>query len=121
MVYEYEIRGCGDVEEDIIIDKLSEAGMFDILVEKDLNIAAFIDEQSDEEDGKLQRKWEMVSQADFMPSTGLCEEITRYFNSAPIKSRKRLAMAIRAGCIEQDICVHTQGILMMKIFMRIDS
>ena len=119
MSYEYEIHGYGDVEEEILIEKLTEAGLFDVLIERDIDINAFIDEQSDMAEDTLSEKWHEISKAEFMPKTGLVEMITKQFESASVKSRKSLALAIHAGCLEMDISMHTEGLLILKIFNRL--
>lgn len=121
MIYEYEIHGYGDVDEEIIMDKLMEAGLFDVLVEKDIDIRSFIDEQSNTSDEALSEKWKKLSKAEFMPQTGLAEMVTKQFESAPVKSRKSLALAIHAGCLGMDISMHTEGLLIQKIFEKIDD
>ena len=56
-----------------------------------------------------------------MPKTGLAEMITKQFESAPVKSRKSLALTIHAACLEMDISMHTEGLLILKIFNRLND
>ena len=121
MIYEYEIHGYGNVEEEILIEKLTEAGLFDVLIERDIDINAFIDEQSDMAEDTLSEKWHEISKAEFIPKTGLAEMITKQFESVPVKSRKSLALAIHAACLEMDISMHTEGLLILKIFNQLND
>ncbi len=116
MKYNYYISASGNLNEEKIVEILETEGLYEIFVEKILDVESFIEEQSNAEENGLLGKWQKICERKDINNAELQEMVTNKLKQQNLLTKKILAETISNCCEELDLSEGTAALTLCKVF-----